>query len=105
MTMTNDRTEPDPAMLGVQKELLATYEQASRAWLARMKSEVDLWSELGNRLAATRTFPEAMQAYQESMSKRMQMAAEDARGLTEECGKITQKISGSLGKNWMTARS
>jgi hypothetical protein len=98
MNMTSDRMEPGAAMLGVQNELLATYEQATRAWLARMKSEVDLWSELSSGLAATRTLPEAMQACQESMSKRMQMAAEDARGLTEECGKITQKMSGSLGK-------
>ena len=105
MTMTDNRTEPGAAMLGVQNELLATYEQASRAWLARMKSEAGLWSELASRLAATHTLPEAMQACQASMLKRMQLAAEDVRELTEECGKITQKFGGSLGKGWMTARS
>jgi hypothetical protein len=58
--MSTNRTDPASEMLGVQKELLATYEQASRAWMARMKSEADLWSELAGRLAATHTFPEAM---------------------------------------------
>jgi hypothetical protein len=29
-------------MVNVQKELLDVYEQASRAWVARVKSEVDL---------------------------------------------------------------
>jgi len=60
--MTSDPTGPGAAILGVQKQLLATYEQASRAWLARKKSKVDIWSELASRLAATHTFPEAMQA-------------------------------------------
>jgi hypothetical protein len=34
------------AMAHMQRELLEAYEQASRAWLARAKSEADLWSEL-----------------------------------------------------------
>ena len=38
------------AVLNLQKELLDTYEEASRAWLSRVKSEVELWSNL--RLAA-----------------------------------------------------
>jgi hypothetical protein len=33
-------------MTRVQKEILDAYEQANRAWLARMKSEVEFWSEL-----------------------------------------------------------
>ena len=38
--------EQTEAMLGMQRELLEACEQASRAWLARLKSEVDLSSEL-----------------------------------------------------------
>ena len=47
-------------MLNLQKELLETYEQASRAWLDRVRSEVELWSRLGAKLTATRSVPEAM---------------------------------------------
>jgi hypothetical protein len=39
---------------------------------------------------------EAMQAYQECISQRMQMAAEDGRRLSEDCQKIMQKITTSL---------
>ena len=41
--MGQERTE---AMLTMQKELLGAYEEASRAWLARVKSEVELWTGL-----------------------------------------------------------
>ena len=34
--------ERSEAMLNLQKELLGTYEEASRAWLARVQSEVAL---------------------------------------------------------------
>ena len=50
-------------MLNLQKELLETYEQASHAWLDRVRSEVELWSRLGAKLTATRSVPEAMEAY------------------------------------------
>ncbi len=50
--MVSKPTEPSPflklgkeqteAMLAMQRDVLDAYEQASRAWLARVKSEVDL---------------------------------------------------------------
>ena len=84
--------EQAEAMLGVQKELLEAYEQVSRAWLARIKSEVDLWSELATKLAGTRSAPEALGAYQECFAQRMQMAAEDWRRLSDDCQKVMQTI-------------
>jgi hypothetical protein len=84
------------AMLRVQKELIDAYEQASRAWLDRVKSEVDLWSELASKLTATRSVPEAVEAYQACATQRMQMAAEDGRRLADECQAIMQKITRSL---------
>jgi endonuclease YncB( thermonuclease family) len=41
----------DTGTVNMQKELLDVYEQASRAWLARVKSEVDLWAELAAKLS------------------------------------------------------
>jgi hypothetical protein len=92
--------EQTDAMVSVQKELLDAYEQASRAWLARVKSEVDLWSGLANRLAATRSAPEALEAYQQCVTERMQMAADDGRRLFEECQNVTQKMTRSLSNGW-----
>ena len=88
-----DQTE---AMAGLQKELLEAYEQTSNAWLARVKSEVDLWSELAKKLTATRSPTEAMEAYQKCVAQRMQMAAEDGQRLSEDCQKVMQKITRSL---------
>jgi predicted phage tail protein len=94
-----DRTE---AMLKMQKELLDTYDQASRVWLARIKSEADLWSELATKLAGTRSFPDAIQSYQECVSQRMKIAAEDAQRLSDEYGNIMQKFSRSMNNGWFS---
>jgi Phasin protein len=91
--------EQTEAMLGMQKELLDAYEQTSRAWLARVKSQVDLWSELATKLAGIRSAPEALGAYQ----RWMQMAAEDGRRLSEDWQKVMQTITRSLTNGRPTA--
>jgi predicted phage tail protein len=93
-------TQQTEAMVNMQKEVLDAYEQASRAWLARIKSEVELWSQLASKLSATRSAPEAMQAYQECVAQRMQMAAEDGRRLADDCQKIMSKIGASFSNGW-----
>src|SRR5262245_18821587 len=92
--------EQTDAMLSMQKEVLDAYEQASRAWLARVKSEVDFWSDLATKLSATRSAPEALETYQKSAAQRMQMAAEDGRRLSDDCQKMMHKITGSLTNGW-----
>jgi hypothetical protein len=44
----------------MQKELLDAYDQSSRAWLARVKTEVDLWSDLAKKLSATQSVPDVV---------------------------------------------
>ena len=88
------------AAVALQKELLEAYKQASRAWLARVQSEVALWSELATKLTATRYVPEALEAYTKCVSKRMQMTAEDGQRLFSDCQQITQKITKSLSNGW-----
>jgi hypothetical protein len=81
------------AMLGTHKELLDAYEQTSRAWLDRVKSEVELWSALATKLAGARSAPEALELYQKCLAQRMQMAAEDWRRLSDDCQKVMQTIT------------
>ena len=88
--------EQADAMLSMQKELLDSYEQASRAWLARVKSEVELWSELAEKLGKTQSLPEALGAYQQCVAQRVQMAAEDGRRLFEEYQTLMQKMTRPL---------
>jgi len=97
--------EQTEAMLGMQKELLDAYEQASRAWLARVRSEVDLWTDLATKLTATRSLPEALGTYQECVTQRMQMAAEDGRRMSEECQKLLQTFTRPLPNGWPTGSS
>jgi hypothetical protein len=90
--------EQTEATFKIQKDVLEAYEEASRAWLARVQSEVELWSQLANKLAGTRSIPEALGAYQESVAQRMQMAAEDGKRLSDDCREIMGKIASSLPK-------
>jgi Phasin protein len=92
--------EQTEATFKIQKDVLDAYEEASRAWLARVHSEVELWSQLATKLAATRSVPEALSAYQESVAQRMQMAAEDGKRLSDDCRDIMGKIAGSFTKGW-----
>jgi len=97
--LANERTE---AMLRLQKELLDMYDQASRDWLAQLKSEAELWSGLATKLAGTRSVSDAINSYQEWISQRVEMAAADAQRLSDECGPIIEKIDRS--DQWMVFR-
>jgi hypothetical protein len=103
MPFLNLGKEQTEAMLSIQKELLDAYDQSSRAWLARVKSEVDLWSDLAKKLSATQSVPDAVGAYQQCVAQRMQMAAEDGRRLYDDCQKITQTITRSLSNGRLAA--
>ncbi len=92
--------EQTEATFKIHKDVLEAYEEASRAWLSRVQSEVELWSQLASNLATTRSIPEALGAYQESVAKRMQMAAEDGSRLADECREMMGRIAGSLSKGW-----
>ena len=96
-------SERSEAAIALQKAVLESYEQASRAWLARVQSEIALWSDLASRLGATHTMPEALETYTKCVLQRMQMAADDGRRLFDESQQITQKIAKSLGAGWPAA--
>ena len=97
--------ERTDAMLNVQKELLDEYEEAGRAWIARVKSEVELWSDLATKLSASHTIPEGLDAYRDCISQRMLMAGEDGKKLFEEGQKIIGTVSKSLTKEWPIAKT
>ena len=92
----NERAEA----VRLQKELLDMCEWASRDWLTRLKSETELWSGLGTKLAETRSVPDAIKLYQECILQRVEMAKADAQRLSEECGTIMQKVNRSLTNGW-----
>ena len=91
------------AAMAVQKAFMESCDHVSRSWLARMQSEVSLWSDLANKLSTTQSVPEAVEAYSKCVSQRMQMAAEDARQFVDESQQMMQKITHSLGNKLPTA--
>jgi hypothetical protein len=103
MSFLTHGKEQSEAALRIQKDLLDAYEKASTAWLGRVKSEVELWSSLASKLATTQSAPEALEAYQKTVTQRMQMAADDGRRLTEDCQKIMQKMTGLMANGWPKA--
>src|SRR5579864_7782094 len=100
LNLGKDRTD---ALFNVQKELLDGYEQASRAWIERLRSEVALWSDLAAKVTSSRSIPEGLEAYRDCVTQRMQMAAEDGRRLFDEGQKaiaaMTKAVSNGLSKN------
>jgi hypothetical protein len=92
--------EHTAATVKIQQEVLEALEQTSRAWLARVQSEVELWSQLAATLSTTHSVPEALGAYQASVTQRMQMAADDGKRLSSDCQEIIGKITRSLSRGW-----
>jgi Phasin protein len=76
------------AAVEMQKEFLDTMEEINRAWLTRAQSEVTLASELVGKLATSRSIPDAATAYQECMSRQMEMLAEDSRRMLADGEKL-----------------
>ena len=94
---TNWGPEQSQAALALQKEFLASCEEASRAWLTRMQSQFTLWSGLVAKMTATKSVPEALEAYTKCVSESIKMATEDGQRLAEETQKVAQQFTKSLG--------
>lgn len=88
------------AMLTMQKEMMAAYEEASRAWIERVKSEVALWSDLAAKLSSSKSLPDGVDACRDVVAQRMKLAAEDGRRLFEEGQKIIGAVTRSLSTSW-----
>ena len=86
-----------PFMNWGQEQLLACYEEASRAWFTQMQSQFTLWSGLPAKMTATHSVPEALEAYTKCVSESIKMAAEDGQRLAEETQKTALKFTNSLG--------
>ena len=71
-----------------QKQVLDTFEQFNRQQLARAKQETELASEFAGKITSARSVPDVINAYQNWISKRMALCAEDGRKLLEASQKI-----------------
>jgi hypothetical protein len=88
------------AMLNMQKEITAAYEEAGRAWVDRVKSEMELWSGLASKLSTSKSVPDGFGVYQDTVAQRMKLAADDVQRLLDEGQKIMGAMTRSLSNGW-----
>jgi len=72
----------------VQSKLVDTLPALSREWMSYAQAEQDLSSDLLAKLAAARSLPESAKVYQEWLSRRMDMLAEETRRLLADTQKL-----------------
>jgi hypothetical protein len=95
--------EQTEAALHVQKAVLECCEEANHALLARIQSEVSLWSDLFNHLSQTKTIPEAVDIYTKGVTQRLKMAVDDGRMMGDASQHMAQKLMQAVGDAWPTA--
>lgn len=79
-------------MLGMQMELLEACEQAAAPGLIARSRKWIYGPALAAKLSSTHSHPDALGSYQECVTQRMQMAAEDGRRMSDECQRFLQNL-------------
>jgi hypothetical protein len=72
----------------MQRALLDSVQDLNRTWAARVQSEVTLASELADKLAAARSMADLAGAYQDCVSRQLELAAEDGRRMFADGEKL-----------------
>jgi hypothetical protein len=67
------------AMTKMQAEFMGNLEELSRAWLSQTQASAALFNGLLTQLWNARSPPDTVAAYQQFMSRRMEMMVEDSR--------------------------
>lgn len=85
-----------------QTEFVDKLQETNRQWFERIQSEATLASEFAARLTAARSIPEVATAYQEWASRRMGMAAEDAKRVFADSQKLVEAGAHFLSNGWLS---
>jgi hypothetical protein len=81
---------PVEALFEAQSKLVDTLPAFSREWMSFAQAERDLSSDLLAKLTAARSIPESARAYQEWLSRRMDMFADETRSLLADTQKLVE---------------
>jgi hypothetical protein len=103
--MAEKHTHPARAVTPNFTEIIETFGEVSREWMARAKSETGLASELVDKLTAARSFAETTTAYGEWMARRMELCAEDGRRFWADTTQKFMEAGTRLLSNGMTGAS
>jgi hypothetical protein len=85
----------------IQKEFGGAFEETSRYWSDRAKSEAEFASDLVAKLSGARSIPDATTVYQEWLGRRMERLAEDSQKFAADCQKLTTEWTKLVtGETW-----
>jgi hypothetical protein len=88
------------SIVQVQKDMFDTLAEMNQRWLGRTTAEADLASELGAKLAAARSLPEATEACQRWMAQRVKLAAEDGQRFATDSQKLMEATGRMFSNGW-----
>jgi hypothetical protein len=72
----------------IQREWLEALQRAQKDWVARLEAEAKLGSDFATKVAAAKAIPDAAAAYQEWMSRRMELFAKEWQKVVEDSQKF-----------------
>ena len=87
------------ATIGLQQELMKSYERLGRIWLERLQVEAALWTRLIGDLASSKSAADILKAYSDRMTKQLRMSAEDGRHIFSDYQQIARKLAKVEGGN------
>ena len=79
--------------LGLQKELIQTYQRLNRTWMERLEVELALWSRLVSDLASSKSAADVLKAYADHTTRQFRVSAEEVRDILNDYQEIARKIS------------
>jgi anaerobic ribonucleoside-triphosphate reductase len=85
-----------------QTEQFNNFQETNRQWLDRVQAETNLASAFVSKLTAARSIPDAITAYQEWSSRRLEMMAEDTKHIMDNTQKFMQTSARLLANGWQS---
>ncbi|MFI5025067.1 MAG: hypothetical protein ACHQRJ_25890 [Alphaproteobacteria bacterium] len=77
-------------------------QQANLSWIDSMQKRAKLASEFATKLTAARSVPETAAAFQDWLSQRMDLAADDAQHMLTDTHKFMDTGKRLLSNSWLS---
>ena len=87
-----DQNQRD-AVVKLQNEFIDEVEIIGRAWFGRVRSEIEICTDLATKLSKSRTLPEGLAAYRGWVSQHVQISFENGQLLFDETQKMIAAFS------------
>ena len=91
MTQSEDITRQNIETFGaLQKQLLDVLNKANHEWVTFLNEEAELASNLSKKMTTAKSIPDATAAYQELISRQMELMTRQARIIFENTQEFTK---------------